>query len=206
MFWLLCRFVQVQAVNAITASILWWVYIGLITLGPFLLTFPLIFCWDRLIMGYHGVNLLRLAIELDILSTIFVAVGAGLIVFEWLLCGVLFSEYPLRNFHYSEECLGLCIKHVFFAPFRSSLRWPEWFLLHFSARPFSGLYGEVAPPPFCFLPRLARLSSAHWVFLDFFPPSYTCSAISMRSNMPMYPCMAFFQNPTLVGMLVLLMS
>ena len=41
-------------------------------------------------MGLHGVNLLRLDIELDGLNTIFVAAGAGFLVFLWLLHGVLF--------------------------------------------------------------------------------------------------------------------
>ena len=46
----------------------------------FLSDFPLIFPWDRFIMGYHGVHLFRLTVELDVLATIFVASGAGFLV------------------------------------------------------------------------------------------------------------------------------
>ena len=48
-------------------------------------------------MGYHGVNLLSLAIELDGLATIFLAAKSGFFfLFVWPLCGILlglFIEY-----------------------------------------------------------------------------------------------------------------
>ena len=56
-------------------------------------------------MGYHGVNLFNIAIELDGLTTIFVSVGAGLLV--KLLRGVLL-EYYLRTFHSYLYCSGPC--------------------------------------------------------------------------------------------------
>ena len=48
-------------------------------------------------MRYHGVNLLRLAIELDGLATMFLAAKSGFFfLFVWPLCGILlglFIEY-----------------------------------------------------------------------------------------------------------------
>ena len=47
-------------------------------------------------MGYHGVHLLRFAVELDGLTTLLVAAGASFFVFLWPMCGVLlglFLEY-----------------------------------------------------------------------------------------------------------------
>ena len=60
----------------------------------FLSDFPLIFPWDRFIMGYHGVHLLRPTVELDGLATIFVASGSGFLVgtLRGILLGV-FLEY-----------------------------------------------------------------------------------------------------------------
>ena len=40
-------------------------------------------------MGYYAVNLLRLAVEIDGLATLFLATVAGLFLFVWPLCGVL---------------------------------------------------------------------------------------------------------------------
>ena len=62
----------------------------------FLLIFPLLFPWDGCIMVYHGVHLLCLSVELNDLTTIFVASTVGLFVFVWLPYSVLlgiFLEY-----------------------------------------------------------------------------------------------------------------
>ena len=73
-------------------------------------------------MGYHGVNLLCLAVELDSLTAFFVASGESFLVF-YGRCAAYFSEYSLSNFHYTVECLGPCNKHNF-APVGPSLGWP----------------------------------------------------------------------------------
>ena len=52
---------------------------------------PLIFCWDRFIMGYHCFYLLRLAVKLDGITTIFAAAIVGLLVGP--LSGVLFGVF-----------------------------------------------------------------------------------------------------------------
>ena len=44
-------------------------------------------------MGYHGVNILSLNVELDILSALFVAVGAGFLLFMWPLRSVLLGVF-----------------------------------------------------------------------------------------------------------------
>ena len=73
-------------------------------------------------MGYYGVNLLRLTVEIDILSALFVAAGAGFLLFLWPLFGVVpgvLLEYfaLLRRFpgDMHKEC---------FSPVGRSLRWP----------------------------------------------------------------------------------
>ena len=56
----------------------------------------LYFTWDGCIMGYHVVHLLCCAIEIDDLTTFFIAAGAGLFLVVWPLCGILerlFLEY-----------------------------------------------------------------------------------------------------------------
>ena len=44
-------------------------------------------------MGYHGIRLLHLTVELDGITMIFVASGAGLFVFVWPLRGVLLGVF-----------------------------------------------------------------------------------------------------------------
>ena len=88
-FQFMCRFSQVQASNAINAFILWWVCIFLITIGSFLLIFPLPIFWDAVIMRFHGVDLLRRVVVLDGLGAL-VAAGAGFLFFKWALRDVLF--------------------------------------------------------------------------------------------------------------------
>ena len=44
-------------------------------------------------MGYHGVHLLRLSVELDGLATLYVSIGAGLFFFVRLLHGVLIGLF-----------------------------------------------------------------------------------------------------------------
>ena len=50
-------------------------------------------------MGYHGFHLLRLAIELDSIATLFPASGVGFFIFVWLLrvilLGVLLEYFTL---------------------------------------------------------------------------------------------------------------
>ena len=89
-FWFIFRFAHIQAVNAIHVSILWCVCIGLITLGLFLLLFPLLLFWDGFIVRFHSVYLLCHVIELDGIGAL-VAAGAGWLVFKWLLCDMLFG-------------------------------------------------------------------------------------------------------------------
>ena len=46
-----------------------------------------------------------------------------------------------------------------------SLGRPTFIIVRLSARPFSGLVGNAAPPPVCFLPRLERSASSHYFFV-----------------------------------------
>ena len=70
-------------------------------------------------------------------------------------------------------------------------------IVWFSAQPFSGSVGEAAPPPFCVLPRLARLASDHYylflqgvsqhlgylIFLDYQPCLIWTFTRGIRSNL-----------------------
>ena len=58
--------------------------------------FPLIIFWGVFIMRFHGVNLLRLVVELVGLGAL-VADGTGFHLFKWLLNDVLFRVF-LENF------------------------------------------------------------------------------------------------------------
>ena len=44
-------------------------------------------------MVYHGVNLLRLAVKLDGIVTLFLADGAGFFIFVWPLHGILLGLF-----------------------------------------------------------------------------------------------------------------
>ena len=84
--------------------------------------FPIIFPWDRCIMGYPGVYLLRLTVKLDGLARIFIASAAGF----FSLCGrcaAYFLEYYLSTLHSYVEFPVPCTKYVF-APVGRSLGWP----------------------------------------------------------------------------------
>ena len=62
----------------------------------FFLILYLLFYWDGYIMVCHVVRLFCCAVELDGLTTLFVASGAGIIFIAWPLCvilGELFLEY-----------------------------------------------------------------------------------------------------------------
>ena len=52
--------------------------------------------------------------------------------------------------------------------------------LRFPVRPFSGLVGEAASPPFRFLPWLAQLEYPLVMILEGVPDLYTFSVISLR--------------------------
>ena len=63
-------------------------------------------------MGLHGVQLLRLTVEIEGLSTLFVASVAGFLVFEWLLRGMPFGVV-LKHFLIFQRVLG-AKKQAFF--------------------------------------------------------------------------------------------
>ena len=73
-------------------------YIGLITLGIFMLIFSLLIFWGGFIMRFHSVNLLCRDVELDGLGAL-VAARAGFLVLVWMLrgalLGVFFKEFTL---------------------------------------------------------------------------------------------------------------
>ena len=54
---------------------------------------------------------------------------------------------------------------IFLSMFNALLRRSTYFIFRFSARPFSGSFREADAPPVCFLPRLARKYSAHYLFI-----------------------------------------
>ena len=93
----MCRFTQTQAVNDINAFILWWVCIGLITLGIFFSFISFLFS-NAFIMRFHGVNLLCRVAKIDGLRVLVVS-GAGSLVLVWMLrvalLGVFFKYFTL---------------------------------------------------------------------------------------------------------------
>ena len=60
--------------------------------------------------------------------------------------------------------MGTLNTHVFFDLVGSSIGWPAFLLLRFSARPCSGLEGEAGAPTFFFLTELAQSDSVRGVF------------------------------------------
>ena len=102
-FRVMCRFAQVQSVNAINSFILWWVFIGLITLRLFLLLFPFFFfgtgsSWDFMVLTscVASSNLTVLA------RLLFPLEGAPLYLYGF--SAEILSVYYLRTLHSSEEC------------------------------------------------------------------------------------------------------
>ena len=74
--------------------------------------FSLISSWNRFSMGCYGVNLLLLAFKIVVHSALFVSALLGLIVFEWLLRGVIFGVV-LKHFTLLQILPGPCTKHFF---------------------------------------------------------------------------------------------
>ena len=102
-FRVMCRFAQVQSVNAINSFILWWVFIGLITLRLFLLLFPFFFfgtgsSWDFMVLTscVASSNLTVLA------RLLFPLEGAPLYLYGF--SAEILSVYYLRTLYSSEEC------------------------------------------------------------------------------------------------------
>ena len=69
----MCRFSQIQTVKPIIASILWWVCIGLVTLGCFILPIYLPLSWDGFIMRLHDVYLFCGALKIDVFASLVAA-------------------------------------------------------------------------------------------------------------------------------------
>ena len=72
-------------------------------------------------MGYHVVNLLRLTVDLDSLSVLFVAAGAGFLLFvvplHGVLLGLFLEKFSLthkvpRDMHQSCSCTGRMITQI----------------------------------------------------------------------------------------------
>ena len=85
-------------------------------------------------------------------------------------CAEYFSEQTLSTLHSSEGFPGPCNNHVFFAPVDALIGWPTFFVLRLPSRPFLGLVGEVASPPYRFLRWPSRLDSTLVGILEGFPP------------------------------------
>ena len=65
-----------------------------------------------------------------------------------VFCAERFSVYSLSNLYSSEDYLGLCNRHIFFAPVSALLRCPELSLLRLPAWLFLGLDSDADAPPF----------------------------------------------------------
>ena len=101
-------------------------------------------------MGYHGGHVLCSAVEIDGISILFVAAGAGLFLFEWLLRGML-CGVVLNRFSLVRRVPGGMHQACIFRTGRL-IAWTDCMVfLRLQSRTFSALVIRANPHPLCFL-------------------------------------------------------
>ena len=167
-FQAMCNFFYIQAFNAINASILWLVCIGLITLVFFPLNFPFFF------LGWVHHEILRCWTLESCLRTWFfcvlVTAGAWFLSLVGMMCrlplGVLLIDFRLvqrvpGDMH--QACIFLTNRRITQMAYIVSLALASSDLLRVG---WQGVCSSIL-----FLTELAQLASACWVFLQGAPPS-----------------------------------
>ena len=140
--WVICRFIQVSAVNTISAHILWWGWIRMFTLMFSFSPTPFFFLgigtsWDTMMFTSSV-----LPSNLTDLPRFWLPPERA---YFWVLYTAYFLEYSLITLHSSIYCPGSCTNHLLPLVGRSP-RWTAYFSLRFPERPFSGLVGEADYP------------------------------------------------------------
>ena len=160
--WIMFSFTNIEAVNTISTSNLFWVWFCAFTIALFSQFFFLVFIGDRIIM-FHDVDFLHVSVEIDGLTTLGFDAGVGFVFFVWPLWGVLlglFLDYFTIFRGVSGAMRQACVSRI-----SRLLTWRDSiFFLNFPVRPFSGLVGEADSPTFLFLKFLSQLESALIIF------------------------------------------